>query len=289
MNFLLVKLSQNLLGTASSPYTRFNNLTAISWRICEMYWRRTSASCRVAGGSKAWFNGKLASPGMAKLLSSARFRTAFQGSSQLCCLAVIIFRVPPMLYKDPTHLLSISPGHACLDLAQRLAHKQNAVNQHAVSRALDLKVAEEGVGAEEGEDFVDGVVRLVRGINGELGDVGGERGQRHGGSACPRAERQQGKIAWSVSIRAFERALSLAERRSGRRLELEGACGELRGVRRTYYVLVGLIEEDGVIGLNSALATAHRSPRTRLTGILMVLGRRFRVRGSSGDDDAARA
>lgn len=104
-------------------------------------------------------------------------------------------------------LLGISPAHARLDGGQGLADEQDAINEHAVGGALDLEVAEEGVGAEEGENLVDRVVRLVRRLDRQLRHVGRQRGQLQRGAACPRAEREEGEVA--------------------------------------YYVLVGLIEEDG--------------------------------------------
>jgi hypothetical protein len=46
------------------------------------------------------------------------------------------------------YLLSLPPAHARLDLAQHLAHEQDAIDEHAICRALDLEVAEKSVGAE---------------------------------------------------------------------------------------------------------------------------------------------
>lgn len=44
------------------------------------------------------------------------------------------------------------------ELLQTVGEEEDAVDEEAVGRALDLEVAEEGVGAEEGEGFVDGVI-----------------------------------------------------------------------------------------------------------------------------------
>ena len=60
----------------------------------------------------------------------------------------------------------VRPG---LDLAQTLAHEPDAVYQQPVGGALDLKVAEEGIGAEEGEDLVEDVVALVIGVGRLVG------------------------------------------------------------------------------------------------------------------------
>jgi hypothetical protein len=69
------------------------------------------------------------------------------------------------------YLLSVPLAHARLDLAEDLAHVQDAVDHDAVGGPLDLEVAEKGVCAEQGEDLVEGVVRLVRGVDGQLGDI----------------------------------------------------------------------------------------------------------------------
>jgi hypothetical protein len=45
-------------------------------------------------------------------------------------------------------------SHTRLDLPQNLLHEEDAIDEHPVRRALDLKVAEKGVCAEEQEDFV---------------------------------------------------------------------------------------------------------------------------------------
>jgi hypothetical protein len=53
-----------------------------------------------------------------------------------------------------SYLLSFSLAHSWLDLAQDLAHEQDAINEHAIGGTLDLEVAEESVCAEKGENFV---------------------------------------------------------------------------------------------------------------------------------------
>lgn len=66
INFRFVKLNHHLLGVVwLSAYSRWCNLTANSCLTCPKYWRMTSASWRSRGASKAWFSGKLGSPGMA--------------------------------------------------------------------------------------------------------------------------------------------------------------------------------------------------------------------------------
>lgn len=166
MNFLLVKLSHHLLGMlVPSAYTLFNNLVASSCLICMMYCLSTSAWFRSAGASKAWFSGNPASPGTAKLVSSATFVTACEGVvSQSAPNRPIPTESTTPPFPDSrekkgrmesrwlgslTHLLSIPPSRARLNLAQQLAHEQNAIDEHAIGGSLDLEVAEEGVGAEQ--------------------------------------------------------------------------------------------------------------------------------------------
>lgn len=97
---------------------------------------------------------------------------------------------------QPTYLLSVSPSHARLDLAQHLAHKQDAIDHDPVGRPLDLEVAEKCVCAEEGEDFIERVVRLVVRFDGKVGDIGGEGGQLYRRAAGACAKREEGKVAW---------------------------------------------------------------------------------------------
>ena len=99
----------------------------------------------------------------------------------------------PLLW---THLLSLSPRHAWLDLAKDFAHKQDAIDHNTVGGTLDLEVAEEGVCAEKGQDLIERVVRLVRRIDGELGDVGWKRWELLCGAAGSCAERKKGEVAW---------------------------------------------------------------------------------------------
>lgn len=84
-----------------------------------------------------------------------------------------------------------------LDPAEALADEEDAVDEQAVGGALDLKVAEEGVGAEQGQGLVQDVVALRLGV-GRL--VGGQRrvgwdGEGVGGPARLGAQRQEGEVA----------------------------------------------------------------------------------------------
>ena len=79
-----------------------------------------------------------------------------------------------------------------------------AVDQDAIGGAFDCEVAEEGVCAEEGEDLVEGVVALVRGIDGEFCEVGGEGRQLLGWTAGSCAQGQEGKVAYDLLVRLIE-------------------------------------------------------------------------------------
>lgn len=111
-----------------------------------MYCRSISAEFLSGGASKAWFNGNPASPGIAKLVSRAEFITA--------CFAGLASASSSPENQKTTHLLSLSPGHARLDLAQYVAHIEDAIDEHAIGWSLDLEIAEECVGTEESQDFI---------------------------------------------------------------------------------------------------------------------------------------
>lgn len=59
-----------------------------------------------------------------------------------------------------------------LDLGQAVADEPDAVDEQAVGIALQLKVAEEGVCAEEGEHLVEDVVALGLGVGRLVGGQG---------------------------------------------------------------------------------------------------------------------
>lgn len=70
--------------------------------------------------------------------------------------------------KQPTHLLRILLPHGPLHLPQTLTNEQNPINQQPIRGPLDLEVPEKRIGAEEREDFVERVVRLVISVDVEL-------------------------------------------------------------------------------------------------------------------------
>jgi hypothetical protein len=81
------------------------------------------------------------------------------------------------------------------EFLQALGEEEDPVDEQAVGRAFDLKVAEEGVGAEEGEDFVEDVVGFGVWVDVERRDRGWERGQRVGGAARFGPQREEGEVA----------------------------------------------------------------------------------------------
>lgn len=103
-----------------------------------------------------------------------------------------------------------------LDLAEAVAEEPDAVDEQAVGGALDLEVAEEGVGAEEGEDLVEDVVALRVRVGRLVGGEGDER-ERVGRAAGLGPQREEGEVA-----------------------------DEARGV--------GVVVEDGVVGLRGCVS-----------------------------------
>lgn len=109
------------------------------------------------------------------------------------------------------------------NLAQRLAHKQDAIDEQTVCRALDFKVSEEGVCAEEREDLIEGIVAVGLGL-GRL--VGGQRRVRQregvGRAAGLCAQREEGEVAneaWWVGVGVVDGVVGLdigGERRVNR-------------------------------------------------------------------------
>lgn len=193
MNFLLVKLSHHLLGRPSPPSsnTRASSRTASSWRTWDMYWRRSSASCLSRGASYIWARHR-------------QYHGGRTGSFQEG--AAYLVQGPPRVAGDgkvgvqrQVHdILPRAPRvGARLDLAQAVADEPDAVHEQAVRGALDLKVAEEGVGAEQRQHLVEYVVRVAVRV-GRL--VGGERrgGRREGvgGAAGLGAQGEEGEVAY---------------------------------------------------------------------------------------------
>lgn len=87
------------------------------------------------------------------------------------------------------YLLSLTSRHVRLDLPQTLADKQRSVDEHTIGGTIDFEVAEQDIGPEERENFIDAVVRLVVRGHIEIGDVGGKRGEGVCGAARASTER----------------------------------------------------------------------------------------------------
>lgn len=114
-------------------------------------------------------------------------------------------------------LLGVADGGAGLDLGETVAEEPDAVDEQAVGGALDLKVAEEGVGAEQREDLVEDVVALrvrVRALGGGQGRV--RDGKGVGRAADLGAEGQQGEVANQpgIGLRVEDGVVGLEVRKS---------------------------------------------------------------------------
>ena len=75
------------------------------------------------------------------------------------------------------YLLRIASAHCRLDLPEALADKQGSIDKHAVGRPVDLKIAEQNIGTEEGQDLVDAIVGLAVGGDVDIEGIGGQGGQ----------------------------------------------------------------------------------------------------------------
>jgi hypothetical protein len=92
--------------------------------------------------------------------------------------------------------------HVRPDLGQAVGKEERAVDEQPVGGAVDLEVAEEGVGAEEGEDFIDDVVGFRVRVDVERGGGWGEVWECVGGAARFGAEREEGEVAYEVGTRS---------------------------------------------------------------------------------------
>jgi hypothetical protein len=71
------------------------------------------------------------------------------------------------------YLLGLPGIHRRLDLAETLADEEGSINEHAIGGAIDLKVAEQDICSEEGQDLVDTVVGLALRGDVHIGSIGG--------------------------------------------------------------------------------------------------------------------
>ena len=81
------------------------------------------------------------------------------------------------------------------EFCEAVGEEEDAVDEQAVGGAFDLEVAEECVGAEEGEDFVEDVVGFGVGVDVEGGGGGWQGGEGEGGAAGFGPEREEGEVA----------------------------------------------------------------------------------------------
>lgn len=101
------------------------------------------------------------------------------------------------------YLLGVPRTHRWLDLPEAIADEQGSVNKHAIGGAVDLKVAEEDIGTEKGEDLVDAIVGLAVGSGVHVRSIGRKRGQGVCGPASASTQRQDREVAYTI-IRQFE-------------------------------------------------------------------------------------
>ena len=94
------------------------------------------------------------------------------------------------------NLLGIPLRHGWLHPSQALADPQDSVDEHAVGRPLDLKVAEQGVGAEQGQRLVENVIALAFRVDVKIAGAGGEGGECVGWAARLGAEIGESEVAW---------------------------------------------------------------------------------------------
>lgn len=91
--------------------------------------------------------------------------------------------------------MRVGRGGGRPQFGETVAEEEDAVDQVAVGGALDFKVAEEDVGAEEGEGFVEDVVGFGFGVDCGWVGVRWERGEGVGWSARFGAEREEREVA----------------------------------------------------------------------------------------------
>jgi hypothetical protein len=99
--------------------------------------------------------------------------------------------------REVIHLLAgLAQSGIGLDPLQAVADEPDAVDEQAVGGALDLKVAEEGVCAEEAEDLVEDVVALALDLGGLVrGKRRVREGQDVGRAAGLGAQGEEGEVA----------------------------------------------------------------------------------------------
>jgi hypothetical protein len=71
------------------------------------------------------------------------------------------------------YLLSLPGIHRRLDLAETLADEEGTINEHPVGGTIDLKVAEEHICAEQGQDLIDTIVGFALGGDVYIESIGG--------------------------------------------------------------------------------------------------------------------
>jgi len=106
----------------------------------------------------------------------------------------ILSVLPPLYGRRSIYLLCITSTHRRLDLPEAFADEQGSVDKHAVGGTVDLKVAEQHTGTEEGQDLIDTIVGLVVGRDVDVGGIRGQRGQSVCGTPGASAQRQDREV-----------------------------------------------------------------------------------------------
>lgn len=90
---------------------------------------------------------------------------------------------------------NLPSAHSRFNLRQTLTNPQDAINQQSIRGALNLEVAEERVGSEQTEHFVQRIVALGVGFGGEMCGERGIEGEGVGWAADSCSEGEERKVS----------------------------------------------------------------------------------------------
>lgn len=98
-------------------------------------------------------------------------------------------------------LLRILDRRVGLNLVQAVAEEPNAIDEQSICMALDLKVSEKGVCAEQRDDLVENIVAFTIGVGRLVGRQRRRReGKRVGWAADLCAQRQDRDVSYQSRI-----------------------------------------------------------------------------------------
>lgn len=101
------------------------------------------------------------------------------------------------------YLLGVPRTHSRLDFPEAIADEQGPVNKHTIGRAIDLEVAEQDIGTEEGDDLVNTIVGLAVGSDIHIRGIGGKGWQGVCGAASTSAQGQDREVPYT-QVSQFE-------------------------------------------------------------------------------------